>query len=174
MHNLRSALRTVVAPPIVFLLAILFLFAASVAVGASTSPAQPGQARTPRVAGNWGETLAAPMKTWLQEALVPGISIAVIEDGRISWHGAFGTKNADTGEPVTDETIFEAASLSKPVFAYAVMKLVDRGVVALDTPLADYLAKGDLKQIYPAALSGDARWKTVIVFQRASPDRAAG
>ncbi len=163
MHNLRSALRTVVAPPIVFLLAILFLFAASVAVGASTSPAQPGQARTPRVAGNWGETLAAPMKTWLQEALVPGISIAVIEDGRISWHGAFGTKNADTGEPVTDETIFEAASLSKPVFAYAVMKLVDRGVVALDTPLADYLAKGDLKQIYPAALSGDARWKTITV-----------
>ena len=160
-HDLRSAVRALVAAPIVSLVAVVFLFSASGAVGASPSRPQRGQARTPRVANMWGETLAAPMKTWLQEALVPGMSIAIIEDGRISWHGAFGTRNADTGEPVTDATIFEAASLSKPVFTYAVLKLVDRGVLALDRPLAEYLAAADLKQIYPAAVSGDARWKTI-------------
>ena len=92
----------------------------------------------------WEATLAAPMKTWLQEALVPGLAMAVIEDGRLAWQGAFGTKNAETGEPVTDAIVFEAASLSKPVFTYAVMKLVDKGALDLDKPLAEYLAGADL------------------------------
>ncbi len=157
----RLAVRPLVAMRVVSLLALVSW--ASVAAFASPSPPERHQAgaRATRAAADWGDTLAAPVKTWLREALVPGISIAIIEDGRIAWTGAFGTRNADTGDPVTGATVFEAASLSKPVFAYAVMKLVDRGIVALDTPLAEYLAKGDLKQVYPAAVSGDARWKTI-------------
>jgi CubicO group peptidase (beta-lactamase class C family) len=41
-------------------------------------------------------------------------------------------------ERVTHDTIFQAGSMSKPVFAYAVMKLVERGALQLDTPLAKY------------------------------------
>src|ERR1700730_12432824 len=60
----------------------------------------------------------------LQQADVPGLSIALIHDGKIVWTGAFGIANVKTQKPVTKNTVFEAASLSKPVFAYGVMKLV--------------------------------------------------
>ena len=70
---------------------------------------------------------------------VPGLSIAIVRDSEIFWHRAFGVKNAETKEPVIDNTIFEAASLTKPVFAYAVLKLVEGGKLDLDTPLSKYL-----------------------------------
>jgi CubicO group peptidase (beta-lactamase class C family) len=75
----------------------------------------------------------------LKESDVPGLTIALIRDGRLVWSGAFGLANADTKKRVTPNTVFEAASLSKPVFAYAVLKLVDEGKLNLDTPLNKYL-----------------------------------
>lgn len=75
----------------------------------------------------------------MREGDVPGLSIVLISNGRISWHRGFGVKNADTKAPISDNTVFEAASLSKPVFAYAVLKLVDSGKLELDKPLIDYL-----------------------------------
>jgi CubicO group peptidase (beta-lactamase class C family) len=75
----------------------------------------------------------------MRDGDVPGLSIALVRDAEVVWHQAFGVKNALTKEPVDDNTIFEAASLSKPVFAYAVLKLVDMGKLDLDTPLNKYL-----------------------------------
>lgn len=75
----------------------------------------------------------------MTEGDVPGLSIALVRDARLVWYRGFGVRNAATKEPVTDETVFEAASLSKPVFAYAVLKLVDSGKLDLDTPLNKYL-----------------------------------
>lgn len=75
----------------------------------------------------------------MKEAFVPGLSIALIDRGKVSWQHNFGTSNAETNEPVTNDTIFEAASLSKPVFAYAVLKLVDQEKLDLDAPLVKYL-----------------------------------
>lgn len=75
----------------------------------------------------------------LEKADVPGMSIALIQNGELVWAGAFGVSNAETKKPVTNNTVFEAASLSKPVFAYAVLKLVDEGKLNLDTPLNKYL-----------------------------------
>ena len=72
---------------------------------------------------------------WMKEGDVPGLSIALVRDGEVAWRHAFGVKNAQTREPAADSTVFEAASLSKPVFAYAVMKLVDSGKFDLDKPL---------------------------------------
>src|SRR6266478_3795362 len=77
----------------------------------------------------------------MSQADVPGLSIAVLRNGRTAWLHNFGIKNTKTKEPVTDATIFEAASLSKPVFAYAVLKLVDQGKLGLDVPLSTYLPK---------------------------------
>lgn len=75
----------------------------------------------------------------MKEADVPGLSVALIRNGEVAWQHAFGVKDSNTKEPVTDNTVFEAASLSKPVFAYAVLKLVDAGKFDLDKPLNQYL-----------------------------------
>jgi len=77
----------------------------------------------------------------MKKAGVPGLSIAVIRGGKTAWLHGFGLKEVKTGQPVTGETIFEAASLSKPVFAYAVLKLVEAGKLGLDVPLTTYLPK---------------------------------
>jgi CubicO group peptidase (beta-lactamase class C family) len=74
---------------------------------------------------------------WLaQKGEVVGLGVAVIEHGRTSCTAAFGT--ADGTRAVDSATVFEAASLSKPVFAYAVLRLVDRGVLDLDRPLVEW------------------------------------
>jgi CubicO group peptidase (beta-lactamase class C family) len=75
----------------------------------------------------------------LQLSDVPGLSIALIRGGQLVWTGTFGYANDSTRKPVTASTVFEAASLSKPVFAYAVLKLVDEGKLNLDSPLNKYL-----------------------------------
>lgn len=67
---------------------------------------------------------------------VPGLSVAVVNDARIVWRRGFGFKNAITKEPVDDNTIFQAGSMSKPVFAYSVLKLCEKGILGLDTPFA--------------------------------------
>jgi CubicO group peptidase (beta-lactamase class C family) len=75
----------------------------------------------------------------MQEADVPGLTVAVIRDAALVWHGAFGVTSVAGGVPVSEDTIFEAASLSKPVFAYGVLKLHESGMLELDRPLVDYL-----------------------------------
>jgi len=72
---------------------------------------------------------------------VPGLSMAVIRGGKTTWVHGFGIKEATTGQPVAVETVFEAASLSKPVFAYGVLKLIEQGKLGLDDPLTNYLPK---------------------------------
>jgi CubicO group peptidase (beta-lactamase class C family) len=77
----------------------------------------------------------------MKDGDVPGLSIAVIRDAKVVWLRSFGVANSATNQPVGDDTIFEAASLSKPVFAYGVLKLVEKGKLDLDTPLVKYLPK---------------------------------
>ena len=72
-------------------------------------------------------------------ATVPGMSIATVSGGNVSVEG-FGVRRAGTETQVTGDTVFEAASLSKPVFAAIVLQLVTEGVLDLDKPLGDYLA----------------------------------
>lgn len=60
-------------------------------------------------------------------------------------HLELGVKNSKTKDPVKEDTVFEAASLSKPVFAYGVLKLVENGRLNLDKPLVEYLSYPDIK-----------------------------
>jgi CubicO group peptidase (beta-lactamase class C family) len=55
---------------------------------------------------------------------VPGLSAAFIENGKIAWVRAYGLADVATGRPVTPDTLFQAASISKPVTAVAAMRLV--------------------------------------------------
>ncbi len=77
----------------------------------------------------------------MKQGGVPGMSIGLIRDGKTVWLHGFGVKDTKTQEPVGPDTVFEAASLSKPVFTYGVLKLVDQGKLDLDTPLSSYLPK---------------------------------
>ena len=84
---------------------------------------------------------------------LPGLSLALVEDGRVMWTGCYGTTARGGGRPVDEDTVFEAASLSKTLFAYIVARLVDRGVIDLDRPLVEYAP-------YPR-LSADPRHRLV-------------
>jgi CubicO group peptidase (beta-lactamase class C family) len=61
--------------------------------------------------------------------------------GKFLWTKGFGVKSTKTNEPVTENTIFEAASLTKPFFAYAAMEMVESGELTLDRPLYEYLPR---------------------------------
>ena len=74
----------------------------------------------------------------MQAFAVPGVGIAVVEDGAVAWSRGIGMANAQTQAPIAARTVFEDASLSKPVFAYLVMQLVEQGRIALDVPLLQY------------------------------------
>ena len=72
------------------------------------------------------------------ELRVPAVSIAVIHKGRIEWARGFGVTRWD-GPPVTGRTLFQAASISKPVFALGILRLADTGRVKLEANVNDYL-----------------------------------
>jgi CubicO group peptidase (beta-lactamase class C family) len=69
-----------------------------------------------------------------------GMAVAIVDRGEVHYVRAYGVRNAK-GEPLTADTIMYGASLTKTVFAYTVMKLVDEGKLSLDTPLSKYLDK---------------------------------
>lgn len=75
---------------------------------------------------------------------IPGLSIAIINDGKIVYHRTPGVADVANKTPLNDQSIFEAASLSKTVFTYFVMKQVDKGILDLDKPLYQYLEYPDI------------------------------
>ncbi len=121
-------------PPLVLCFSAVLLFSSS------ARAQQPASISSPFYNDPFSQ-LQADIPKLMQQADVPGLSIATIQDGKPFRVYNFGLKNAETKQPVNDETIFEAASLSKPVFAYAVLKLVDQGKLGLDVPLSAYLPK---------------------------------
>jgi CubicO group peptidase (beta-lactamase class C family) len=76
---------------------------------------------------------------------IPGVSLALIKDGEVVYHKTYGVRNSMTGETVDENTLFEAASITKPVFAFAVQRLAERGVIDLDKPLYQYLPYKDIE-----------------------------
>ena len=97
----------------------------------------------------------------MEKAMIPGLSIAVIRDGKLFSGNGFGVINADTGALVTSETVFEAASLSKPIFTFAVMKMVDRGDFDLDRPLVEYASDGYIEEVFLKEKISDVRIKQI-------------
>ncbi len=70
---------------------------------------------------------------------VPGISVAVVKDGQLAWAKGYGIANNKTKQSVTNNTLFQAGSISKPVAALAALKLVQENKVDLDTDVNQYL-----------------------------------
>lgn len=91
-----------------------------------------------------GESLKiARLNTHIEQLMdslqMPGLSIAIINNATVAYHKTFGVANIETNEKITKNSIFEGASLSKPIFAYFVLKMVYKGIIDLDEPLHTYL-----------------------------------
>jgi CubicO group peptidase (beta-lactamase class C family) len=82
-------------------------------------------------------------KASLQERMAhfhtPGVSIAVVNNYQVEWARGFGVKEWGKSAPVTERTLFQAGSISKPMFALAVMRLAQDGQLDLDGDANDYL-----------------------------------
>jgi CubicO group peptidase (beta-lactamase class C family) len=99
-----------------------------------------------------------------------GLALAIIDHGRVRYVQAYGVRNA-RGDPLAVDTVMYGASLTKTLFAYTVLELVDQRKISLDTPLADYLDK-PLPEYGPDPvhpdkygpykdLADDPRWKKI-------------
>lgn len=75
---------------------------------------------------------------------IPGLSIAVIDGGRLAWSHNVGIADRSTDQPLGPDALFQACSMSKPLAALAVMQAVERGRLDLDRPVNDYLKSWQL------------------------------
>ena len=122
-------------------------------------------------------------KTWtLEERMrfhkVPAVSIAVFGSGKILWAKAYGSADADAMTPATDATLFQAASISKPVSALAALKKVEQGKLSLDRNINEYLKswklpENDLTRKTPVTL-GELLSHSAGVTVHGFPGYAAG
>jgi CubicO group peptidase (beta-lactamase class C family) len=119
-----------------FLLVLLFAIAPASVAASSHAPDQS--------AADACTVLARLMR----EQHIPGVAIAVFRYGQPTLNYC-GVADAATKQPVTADTVFEAASLGKPVFAYAVLELVRERKLDLDKPLVDYLGAPYVHQQRP-------------------------
>ncbi len=79
-----------------------------------------------------GQTSAMKLAERMAYYKVPGLSVAVINDGKIEWARGYGVVEKDGDKPVTADTLFLAGSISKPVAALAALRLVEQGKLNLD------------------------------------------
>ncbi len=86
-------------------------------------------------------TLDNKVQSLMKAANVQGLAITVVNNNEAVYKKTFGYKRIDKKEPINTNTNIYGASLSKPVFAVLVLKLVEEGVLDLDKPLQDYLPK---------------------------------
>ncbi len=103
----------------------------------------------------------------MQRTKAQGLAIAIIENGKVTRVSSWGKRNVN-GDPLTTDTVMYGASLTKAVFAYTVMQLVEEGKLDLDTSIAHYLPKPlpeytEEARKYAAwqHLAGDERWRKI-------------
>jgi CubicO group peptidase (beta-lactamase class C family) len=125
------------------------LSTAGVVLGAARTrtawPLQTLLATGPKLTGpSWHPNVALlrNLPRLLELSSVPGLALGVVEGNRV-WSRGFGMAVEDPAEPASTETVFEGASLGKPLFAYAVLRLVDARRFDLDKPLYQYLPLPD-------------------------------
>jgi CubicO group peptidase (beta-lactamase class C family) len=88
--------------------------------------------------------LDAVVKRALRRHKVPGAAVAVLKSGAMVWAKGYGLADPAQGVPVTPDTVFDAASVAKPVTAWGIMKLVEEGLLDLDAPIEQYLTRWHL------------------------------
>ncbi len=128
--------------------AIAVVMTATAVRGAAAQSVPPAAAVTPpalvATANAGGAKLEAMIPELMAKGGVPGLAVAVIRGGAVVWIRGFGVASAASATPVTADTVFEAASLGQPIFAYAVLRLAQRGGFDLDRALPAYAPNYDV------------------------------
>lgn len=94
-------------------------------------------------------------------AEVPGVGIAIFNDGKVAYLKAYGLRDKDKNLPLTPDSVTTAASFTKVAFGYLVMQLVADKVIDLDKPVYQYLPKPLPDYPQYADLRGDPRYKLI-------------
>ena len=141
-----------------FMIPLAMAFAATTAI-ADPAPPLPGDA-----------AIAAQARAVMDRTHAQGLAVAVVDHGQVGYVGAFGLRNAK-GDPLATDTVMYGASLTKTLFAYTVMQLVDQGKLSLDVPLKDDLDRPlpdyPPDPVFPDKygpykdLAGDPRWQQI-------------
>jgi CubicO group peptidase (beta-lactamase class C family) len=84
------------------------------------------------------DQISALITQKMTEYGVPGVAFGIVKNGQVTVKG-FGVTNVDDPQPITADTVFALASISKTVTATAMMRLVEQGKVSLDDPVTKYL-----------------------------------
>ncbi len=101
---------------------------------------------------------AGSLQEWMAKRKVPGVSIAVIRDFKVDWTYTVGVRDVESKEAVDPDTLFQAASISKPVAAAAVHRLAEMGKLNLDAPIGNYLTSWQIPSYdFPNAPAISAR-----------------
>jgi D-alanyl-D-alanine carboxypeptidase len=79
------------------------------------------------------------LKSEMEKRHIPGASVTIIRDGRVALARNYGQANVETSVPVTSDSVFKLASITKPFTATAIMMLVEEGKISLDGRIAEYL-----------------------------------
>jgi serine beta-lactamase-like protein LACTB, mitochondrial len=100
--------------------------------------AAPGFAQQTKLAPEKQQQIEAATAKFMAETHVPGVSVAVVENGEYEWARGFGLADVENNVPVSEHTLFRLASISKSLTATGAMQLWERGQLDLDAPLQKY------------------------------------
>jgi N-acyl-D-amino-acid deacylase len=100
------------------------------------------------------------VREFMQAHSLPGMSLAVVHQGQVALARGYGYADLATGEQVQPESLFRIASISKPITAVAILQLIERGQLQLDSKVLDLL---DYSEVIQRTEGFDPRWKEITV-----------
>ncbi len=90
---------------------------------------------------------------------LPGAAVAVVKNGRLVLDRGYGYADVERREPVQPNALFRLASVSKPITAVTILRLVEHGQLDLDAKICDVLS------LQPRSTEGDERWRQITIRQ---------
>jgi len=113
-------------------------FAAVLLLVFPIAAANPASAQQPRLSAEKQVQIEAVVNKFMASTHVPGLSVAVMENGDYEWAGGFGLADVENNVPASEHTLFRLASISKSLTATAALQLQERGQLDLDAPVQKY------------------------------------
>src|SRR4029453_17712809 len=113
--------------------------AAAVLLAACLPACRPKESPKAATANPYETKLQPRIEDFVRKQEIPGLAIAVVDDGRVVYEHGFGVQSLKAADPVTPRSLWHMASITKPFVATAVMQLVEKGKIQLDAPVTTYL-----------------------------------